>query len=190
MALQMASGRWFADHPTKLGRVVYFAGENPDDFGNKMIAACLHWDLDPERLPVTIVPGAFDMTDMIEEAERAAMTHTAHGPLSLIIPDTSSAFRFDGDENDNAGSLAWAQTLRRLTRLPGNPAVVVPTHPTKGAARDRLLPRGGGAYLNEVDGNLVLWSEPDSETTMLHWQGKLRGISFKPVYWFFAVWHG
>ncbi len=52
-------------------------------------------------------------------------------------------------------------------------------HPIKNPARDNLLPRGGGAIVAEVDGNLRLWSE-DFQTTELHWCGKLRGPDFEP----------
>jgi hypothetical protein len=71
--------------------------------------------------------------------------------------------------------------LREFTRLPGHPAVLVPTHPIKNAGRDNLLPRGGSAFLNEMDGNLSLWAEGERETTELYWAGKLRGPSFDPI---------
>jgi hypothetical protein len=54
-------------------------------------------------------------------------------------------------------------------------------HPVKNAARDNLLPRGGGAFLNEMDANLTLWSDAIGESTTLHWQGKLRGVDFAPM---------
>jgi hypothetical protein len=59
--------------------------------------------------------------------------------------------------------------------------VVALAHPNNAAARDNLLPRGGGAFLAEVDANLTLWAEADRETTTLHWQGKIRGADFQPV---------
>jgi hypothetical protein len=49
----------------------------------------------------------------------------------------------------------------------------------KNAADDNLLPRGGGAYLNEVDGNLTV--NHDDGVVQLHWQGKFRGPDFAPV---------
>jgi hypothetical protein len=72
-------------------------------------------------------------------------------------------------------------TLRLLTSCEGNPAVLVLCHPVKSAAKDNLLPRGGGAFLNEVDANLTLWAEVQGETSTLHWQGKIRGADFRPV---------
>jgi hypothetical protein len=78
-------------------------------------------------------------------------------------------------------ALKFALLLRSFTKLPGNPVVLVPTHPIKNATRDNLLPRGGSAFLNEVDGNLTLWAEGERETTELHWAGKLRGPAFDPI---------
>jgi hypothetical protein len=52
-------------------------------------------------------------------------------------------------------------------------------HPIKNARADNLLPRGGGAFLNEVDGNLTL--RKDDALAELHWQGKFRGPEFDPL---------
>ena len=52
-------------------------------------------------------------------------------------------------------------------------------HPIKKASRDDLLPRGGGAFLNEVDGNLTCWN--DDGVVTLHWLGKFRGPDFAPI---------
>jgi hypothetical protein len=52
-------------------------------------------------------------------------------------------------------------------------------HPVKNATDDNLLPRGGGAYLNEVDGNLT--AQGDGVVVHLHCQGKFRGPDFAPL---------
>jgi hypothetical protein len=44
---------------------------------------------------------------------------------------------------------------------------------------DNLLPRGGGAFLAEVDGNLVCIKGDGSVS--IHWHGKLRGPDFAPI---------
>jgi hypothetical protein len=59
--------------------------------------------------------------------------------------------------------------------------VVALCHPVKNAGKGNLLPRGGGAFLNELDGNLTLWSEAMGEVTEMHWQGKIRGPDFAPL---------
>ena len=63
----------------------------------------------------------------------------------------------------------------------GGPTVIATTHPTKNANMDNLLPRGGGAFLAEVDGNLVCQKVPDSMAVDLHWHGKFRGPDFSPI---------
>jgi hypothetical protein len=50
---------------------------------------------------------------------------------------------------------------------------------TKNATPDQLIPRGGGAFLAEVDGNLT--AAKTDATVELHWQGKFRGVDFAPL---------
>src|SRR6202034_4946890 len=66
---------------------------------------------------------------------------------------------------------------RLLTQLPGKPTVLVSEHPVKNAAEDNLLPYGGGAIFNEIDGNLTLWF--DDGHVKLDWN-KVRGPHFRP----------
>ena len=63
--------------------------------------------------------------------------------------------------------------------MPGEPCVVVACHPVKNADDNNLIPRGGGAFLNEMDGNLT--ARPDSGSVEVHWQGKIRGPDFAPI---------
>jgi hypothetical protein len=94
---------------------------------------------------------------------------------------------FDGaDLNDNVQAGEFMRRLRRLTAVRGSPSVIVAAHPVKNAQNDNLLPYGGGAMLNEVDGNLTL-CPTGSGLTSLHWQGKLRGIDFKPALFRFEL---
>jgi hypothetical protein len=69
--------------------------------------------------------------------------------------------------------------LRRLTELPGKPCVIVCCHPVKNASNDYLVPRGGGAFLNEMDGNLVCLKR--DSIVDLWWHGKIRGPDFAPI---------
>jgi hypothetical protein len=178
LALCVAIAKPFADHHTEQGRVVFFAGENPDDTAQKFVVACEFWGLDPADLPITVIPGAFDLSGNIDDALGMA---EHDGPAALILIDTSAAYRFDENEDDNQLSKVWGQQLRRFTRLAGSPVVIAAAHPTKRADREALLPRGGGAFLNEVDGNLALWADLDAGRADLHWCGKLRGPSFAPI---------
>jgi len=114
--------------------------------------------------------------------DRIMKASEANGPFSLIIVDTSAAF-FEGDEeNANVQMLNHAKTLRGLIDLiAGNPTVIVTSHPVKHFSRENMLPRGGGAFLNEMDGNLTCMKIEGTTVTELHWQGKFRGIDFAAI---------
>ena len=160
------------------GNVIYLAGENPTDLCGRLHAVAHLHDLG-DRLPY-VLKGSFPIT--ADEAERLKqeIDNLDLRPV-LIIVDTGAAY-FDGEnDNDNVQMGAYARNLRTLTTCQGNPAVVVQMHPVKNPDKDNLIPRGGGAFLNELDGNLTLWSEALGEQTTLHWQGKLRGSDFTPV---------
>ena len=71
--------------------------------------------------------------------------------------------------------------LRTLTTLPGGPCVLVLCHPVKHVTEpSQLLPRGGGAFLAEIDGNITLWKH-DGVLLDLHHTDKLRGPGFEPI---------
>ena len=180
IALCIASGRPIVGKHTVGGRVVWFAGENPSDFAQKIHTACQHWDIDPDSLDMVVLAGAFDLAGMPAEAVKMA---AAGGETALVVIDTSAAYRFDDDEDSNSNAITWARMLRQhFPTMSGRPAVIIATHPTKHADETNLLPRGGGSFLNEVDGNLTLWADDEQNVTTLHWQGKLRGMSFAPIH--------
>ena len=122
---------------------------------------------------MVVLAGAFDLASNIEEAKAIA---DAGGDTALVVVDTSAAYRLDDGEDDNTNSLAWARILRVMLGLNGKPAVLAATHPTKYAAADNLLPRGGSSFLNEVDGNLTrpMRSRPRPPCTG---KGKFRGMT-------------
>src|SRR5258706_11414842 len=74
---------------------------------------------------------------------------------------------------------AHARRMRTLVTLPGKPCVLLACHPVKNAGDDNLIPRGGGAFIAEIDGNLTALK--DSTVVTLHWQGKFRGPDFPPM---------
>jgi hypothetical protein len=103
------------------------------------------------------------------------------GGVDLIIVDTSAAYFNGKDELSNTEMGAHARMLRTLTTLPGGPCVLVLCHPVKHVTDpSQLLPRGGGAFLAEVDGNLTLWKH-DGNLLDLHHSDKLRGPGFEPI---------
>jgi hypothetical protein len=48
-----------------------------------------------------------------------------------------------------------------------------------GTAVAGMVPRGGGSFLNESDGNFTV--QKDNMTIEFHWQGKFRGPDFAPI---------
>jgi hypothetical protein len=174
IAALVGTGRSFAGREVEKGRVLMFAGENPDDVRARWIAMSQQMDF-PETIEVHFVPGRFKISELIEKIRDEV---AKLGGVSLLIIDTSAAY-FEGDnENDNVQLGAHASRLREL-RIPGGPTTIINCHPTKNATDDNLVPRGGGAFLAEVDGNLV--SVRDDTVVKFHWQGKFRGPDFAPI---------
>ena len=162
-----------AGHPVERGRVAYLVGENPDDVRMRVIGddAILGDGGDDD---IIFIPGVFDTDALLQQVE-------ALGVLTLVIVDTSAAYFLGDEENSNAEMGEHARKLRRLIELPGGPCVLVLCHPIKHASEPaQLLPRGGGAFLAEIDGNLTAWKEEDGLIT-LHHSDKFRGPGFEPI---------
>jgi AAA domain len=163
-------------HGAEKGQVVYFAGENPDDLRMRVLGdENLHND---DRARISFIPGTFSIEAMRARIETEM---TGLGGVDLIIVDTSAAYFNGKDELSNTEMGAHARLLRTLTTLPGGPCVLVLCHPIKHVTEpSQLLPRGGGAFLAEVDGNLTLWKH-DGVLLDLHHTDKLRGPGFEPI---------
>jgi len=100
---------------------------------------------------------------------------------ALPYLDTLQSY-FPGDDfSGNAEVLKFMRSLRPITEIRGEPTVLVAAHPVKGATTENLVPYGGGAILNEIDGNFTQTPSPDGKTTKLHWFGKLREADFEPI---------
>jgi hypothetical protein len=158
------------------GTVLFLAGENADDIRARFLVAADYYKFDIKHSKIRVIDGVIDLKASMPAiaAEAASIDN-----LVLVIVDTAAAY-FPGDEvNSNSQQAAYARSLRELTLLRGKPTVLVNCHPVKNAARDNLLPMGGSAFLNEVDGNLTLWA--DDKQVVLHWQGKFRGPEFEPL---------
>ncbi len=178
LALALATGQPFGRCHVEQGRVAFFAGENADDVRARAIMAAEVVNVDLANAELHFYDRPFDIVGCHQDIEREIKRI---GGCDLIIVDTLAAF-FQGDEeNSNTELGGFARDLRgSLCTLPGKPAVIVCAHPVKNAAsKSALVPRGGGAFLAEVDGNLCVWSE-DKETAELHWCTKLRGPGFEP----------
>jgi hypothetical protein len=178
IAAHAATGLSLGGREVEKIRVLFFAGENPDDVRMRWIKLCEEMKQDPADLEVSFLPGAPPIAeDQIRKRINAEVAE--RGPLGLLIVDTSAAYFRGDDENSNAQLGAHARMLRSFVGLPGGPSVIVTTHPTKHPDMDNLVPRGGGAFLAEVDGNLVCLRNGD--IVELHWHGKLRGPDFTPI---------
>ena len=174
LVLLVSRAKMLGGQEVKRGSVLYFAGENPDDVRMRWIATTAAAELTPEDIDnVHFMPGTTLLSKSIEEIRTELATHE----LALVVVDTSAAFFEGDDENNNTQALAHAKRMRALSELPGGPTVLVCSHPTKNA--ETLLPRGGGAFLNETDGNLTAVRE--DLTVQVHWQGKFRGPEFAPI---------
>jgi hypothetical protein len=178
-ACMIQAGRMIGQLDVCKGNVLYLAGENPEDLKARMIGMARAFGLTSNQLPY-VLPGNFPLTEEKIDALKREIANLGV-PLTLIVGDTASSFFPGDDENDNVQAGQYARTLRGLIDCPGNPALMMLCHPTKNASRSNLLPRGGGAFLNELDGNLRLWSESQGEVTELHWCGKIRGPDFSPL---------
>lgn len=175
-----ALGTSLCGRDVRKGRVLYLAGENPDDVRMRWLAMAHHQGFDPAEMDVHFIPGTFSVPGVIE---RVSADVERLGGVDLVIVDTSAAYFQGDDENGNTPLGKHARELRQLCALPGRPAVVVACHPTKNADPANLQPRGGGAFIAEMDGNLTL-TKADSRVK-LHWQVKHRGADFSPL--FFAL---
>ena len=173
----VALGRVLDGRQFELGRVLYFAGENPIDVQQRWIAMSQQMDFDHETIPVHFIPGVFKISAL---KEAIATEVEKLGGVALVVIDTTAAY-FEGDEeNDNVQAGNYARMQRSLVdTLPGGPTILALCHPVKNAGEDNILPRGGGAYLNEVDGNLT--AIQNDGVVQLHWQGKFRGPDFAPI---------
>ncbi|MHC2530584.1 AAA family ATPase [Bradyrhizobium diazoefficiens] len=161
------------------GRVLFLAGENPDDVRMRWIKLCEELKKSPAEMDLYFLPRALALSDPVIR-KRINLEAAKHGPFSLIIVDTNAAYFSGDDENNNVQMGNHARMLRSLVNLPGGPSIIVTCHPIKAANVDNLLPRGGGAFLNEVDGNLTC--ARSNMTVTVHWHGKFRGPEFAPLH--------
>ena len=176
LSASIALGKDFSGREVAQGKVLYFAGENPNDVCMRWIAMAEHKDFDADFIGVHFISGTFDIGELEQKIRDEV---DALGGVTFVVIDTSPAY-FQGDnENDAVQMIAHAEMLRRLESLSGRPTILAATHPVKNASNDNLVPRGGGSFLNAMDGNLSCF-KVDMLVTMHH-QGKFRGVDFEPM---------
>jgi hypothetical protein len=177
LSAHVAAGRSLGNLDVDQGTVLYFAGENPTDIQMRWLGITRELNLDPATADVHFVPGAMPLSQV---ASRIAEEVTRKGLRpALVVVDTAAAYFEGDDENSNTQAVAHARRMRALTELPGGPCVLILCHPTKRAADDDLIPRGGGAFLAEVDGNIAL--QKRESVIVASALGKFRGREFVPL---------
>jgi hypothetical protein len=176
-AAHVATGKRIDDNVScKKGQVLYFCGENPEDVQDRWVGLCEDMGLEPDKTDVHFVSGAVHLSKVAVRIV-AEIVEKGLAP-DLIIVDTSAAYFETDNESDTMQALAHAKRMRSLCQWPSGPCVLVLCHPTKNAKDDELIPRGGGAFLNEVDGNIALRRSGD--TVSGEKLGKFRGAAFAP----------
>jgi len=186
MALAVATGRGvdIIGREVTKGRVAFVAVENPDDLRMRIMVAAFVLNIDLREIADNLV--ILDRRVKPEALAAKLKALSADGKFALIMVDTLAAY-YDGDDiNNNIQAGDFMRRLRPMTRLPGLPSVIVAAHPVKNAPSDNLIPYGGGAILNEVDGNLTACKAVGG-VTELSWQGKLRGVEFEPAIFRFEL---
>ena len=172
----VATARKLGNRTVEKGRVLYLAGENPTDHQMRWIAMSQQLGFDAADIDVYFIPGRFNIAELKEQVRAEIETI---GEMTLIVVDTSAAYFAGENENDSKQAGDHAVLLRSLTEMPGGPCVVVACHPVKNASEDNLQPRGAGAFIAEVDGNLT--AKKSDGATEMHWQSKFRGPDFAPI---------
>ena len=177
MFAAVGRGAVFHGHETRHGNALFLAGENSQDVRARYQVLASNDGFDAEKISCYFVDGVIDLAaSMAKIKDEAAKI----GDLVLIIVDTAQAYFRGDDVNNNAQQGQFAQLLRVLTRLPGSPTVIVNCHPVKNAAQDNLVPMGGSHFLNEIDGNLTLWTE-EKTCVLAHHPAKWRGAPFEQL---------
>jgi hypothetical protein len=175
-----AFGGKLGPHDAVPGRIVYICKENPTDIQMRLKAMCFTLGIDP-----AIIGRDFLVIQHIDSIEKhwagIARELEDYGETTLIVVDTSVALFTDDDENAGIPMHRHAKKMRSLTNVVGRPCVLVLCHPGKNpASPDDLLPRGGGPFVNEMDGNLTIW-DVGGYISELHWRGKIRGPGFDKI---------
>lgn len=177
IAAHLLLGREIGGLKVKKTKGLYLAGENPTDVQMRWAALAKEMDFDAAEMPIWFSPGAFALNDWMPQIRDMLGDDP---DLGFVVTDTAQAFFTGDNENDNKQMVDFADSLRTFTKFKGRPAVIVPSHPTKNTA-NVLVPRGGGSFLNAVDGNFTHRRRAGETYTRLHWAGKFRGPPFEEL---------
>jgi|TARA_R110000823_G_C15946698_1_gene501072 predicted transcriptional regulator len=179
LACSIATGRTFAGEPSEQSKVLFFAGENPEDLKGRVQGWVRHNDADIETLESNLhfkVGSSHNIAEMSEQVIEDCLTNQ----YSLLIFDSKTVFYSGDAEDDNNQAAADALEYRAiLDALPedNRPAIIVLCHVPKSAGHDAIIPRGGGGFLNVIDTNLACYKRGEGATE-LYICSKIRGKDF------------
>jgi hypothetical protein len=184
VAIHIALGRDLAGLRVEQTKVLYLAGENPDDIRLRVIAICKEYQFDIRFLDdwLCFSDRSFAINQE-DAAEQVALKAKKHGNFGLIIVDTGVAHHDTDEENSNTEMHKFAVACRSFGNAIGNPALVVLMHPTQGATRENLRTRGGGGFAGNIDAELLLWQNEITKQIEFFHSSKFRGAGFSPL-WF------
>jgi hypothetical protein len=166
----------FAGLEMEKTRVLYIAGENPDDVRMRVLAL-----LEALDIAVTDFDGHLQFLDQsftLAGRHKELMSLIDDGQFGLVVLDTDQALSSDADENDNRERIEHAKRVRMLTKTKSRPTVIDLCHPPGNALRTSVRPRGGSSFLAEIDGNLGVWIEDGDTRAEMFRTSKFRGPMF------------
>jgi hypothetical protein len=159
------------------GRAVMLLGENELNAAGQLYATLQAHGSSPKALTdrLWVLPRRDSLLAVADDVRQLALQV---GGLDIVMVDSKAAFSAAVDENSNTEAGNDAAMLRELTRVKGKPTVLVLCHPAKGASGEGLSPRGGSAFLAEIDGNFSL----EKVDGLVELKGtKLRQPPFEPM---------
>lgn len=179
LAAVKSVGELFAGRETTAERVLYVAGENPDDVRMRALAQAGALRLSPDVLEdrLQFIDRSFALGDRHAELMKVIEA----GGFGMVILDTDQALSSDADENSNAERIEHAKRVRMLTKTAPRPTVIDLCHPPVNAGRNALRPRGGSSFLAEIDGNAGVWMDDGDTRAELFRTPKFRGPMFEPL---------
>lgn len=171
-------GEPLGPYPVKKGRVLYLAGENSQNVQMRFRGMEEFFNLPKGVLDAVIVKDeTFPIHGKLDVLRNALKYWD---DVVLVVVDSKLVFFEGNSEDDNREAMDQAADFNKIARMHNDPAVLVLAHPAKGLTSQQALePRGGGAFLNQIDANLTAWNE--GSTTQLWWAKKIRGGGFNPI---------
>ena len=183
LSIHIAMGQTFAGMQVERSKVLYLAGENPDDIRLRVIAICAHYGFDVAELEDWLY-----FSDKSFPINHQAMTDIVvsrvkeRGDFGVIVVDTGIAHNNLEEENSNSEMHKFAVACRHFGTQIGSPAVIVLMHPPQGATEETLRSRGGGGFAGQIDGELLIWQDSLTKQIKFWHSPKFRGAGFETMH--------